>query len=117
MELDVWVDFDGNEMDTWKGGDWSKTMDGEYYKNRSPFFPNGHTVFYKAKALAEAGKFHTEYIDELTRFVIVPRSEIVKLLKIEEYELDHIVERLTELKTFIETLPKDKEYKLIFQEF
>jgi hypothetical protein len=74
MELDVWIDFDGKEIDAWKGGDWSKTMDGIYYKGCTPFFPNGYTAFYEAKALAETGKFYTEYIDHLTRFVIVPRA-------------------------------------------
>jgi len=117
MELDVWISFDGNEMNNWKGGDWSKTMRDEYYKDRSPFFPNGHEMFSKVKQLINSGKYETKQIDSLTHSVKVPKSVILNLLETSKTELDHIAERLNEIKSFIETLPDDKNYTLICNEF
>jgi hypothetical protein len=117
MELDVWMEFEGKEMDDWKGGDWSKTMQGEYYKGRSPFFPNGHEMFSKVKQLINTGKYETETLDSLTHSVKVPKSVILEMLEIREPELTHIKERLTELKSFVETLPDNKNYTLICNEF
>jgi len=117
MELDVWISFDGNEMDNWKGGDWSKTMYGEYYKDRSPFFPNGHEAFSKVKQIVNSGKYETEQIDSLTHSVKVPKVVILNLFETSKNELDHIIERLAELKSFVEKLPDDKNYTLICNEF
>ena len=117
MELDVWVEFDSNEMDNWKGGEWSKTMDGNYHKGRTPHFPCGHDYFYKVRDLADSGKYETAYIDNLTRYVMVPKSIILNLLDSNKSMLDHIKERTAELKVFIESLPDDKNYKLISDEF
>jgi len=117
MELDVWISFDGNEMDNWTGGDWSKTMHGEYYRKRSPFFPNGHEMFSKVKQFVNSGKYETKQIDSLTNSGKVPKSVVLNLLEIKETELDHIAERLTELRSFVETLSDDKNYTLICNEF
>jgi len=118
MELDAWIEFDSDEMEKWKGGEWAKdVVGGELAKSRSPFFPNGHDAFDAVKSLANSEKYETDWIDNLTRYVIVPKSELLKLIKKLHCNIDHINQRLDELMAFVETLPADKNYKLVCQEF
>jgi len=44
MELDVWIEFDSNEMDNWKGGEWSKTMSGSLITWFSIVNPKNSTI-------------------------------------------------------------------------
>jgi hypothetical protein len=118
MELDVWIDLEGNSGIDWKGGDWAKDMAiGKMPRGRSPFFPNGHEAFYKVRALIDSGKYENDYIDNLTRYVKVPKDEILKLIQSLHCNLEHINSRLSELEKFVETLPDDRLYKLITNEF
>jgi len=62
-------------------------------------------------------KYTTEQLGNLIHSVKVPKSVILNLLETNKTELDHIVERLAELKSFVEELPDDKNYALIWNEF
>ena len=120
MDLDVWINFDDDSMKAWKGGEWAKdTALGELAMSRSPFFPKGHKAFWKVIDLIYSKKYETDYIDELTRYVIIPKSELVKLIKSlkSELNLKHINKRLNELLAFVITLPDNKNYKVVCQEF
>jgi rhodanese-related sulfurtransferase len=118
MELDAWIEFEEEQNYEGKMSDWAKdVLPGEYATRRSPFFPNGHDAFDKVRSLANSGKYETDYRDALTRYVIVPKSEIVTLIKSLYCNIPHINERLGELLAFVEKLPDDKPYKLFCQEF
>jgi len=118
MECDVWVAFD--EPINWddKFSDWAT---GAFLtstpKHKSPYFPSGHQAFDEVTKLRGFKKYESGTIDELTKYVIVPKSVILKLIKkLQRTELDHILPRLNELYDFIDSLP-DKNYKLVQDEF
>jgi len=120
MDLDVWIDFDDDSMKAWKGGAWAKdTAFGELAMSRSPFFPEGHEAFYKVTDLINSKRYETDYIDEITRYVIIPKSKLVVLIKSlkSKWNMDHIEQRLDELLAFVETLPDNRNYKVVCQEF
>jgi hypothetical protein len=102
MELDVWVE--------------GVTVEYEDIGS-SRYFPHGHDAFYKVRDLIETGKYETDYIDAITRYVIVPKAVILVLIKSLYSSLDHLNKRLDTLYQTIEKLPDDKMYKLIQQEF
>ena len=118
MECDVWVEFD--EPVNWddKFSDWAT---GAFLygtpKHKSPYFPGGHEAFSEVTKLRRLEKYESGVIDELTGYVIVPKSEILELIKkLQKTALDHMLQRLNELYNFIDSLP-DKNYKLVQNEF
>ncbi|MCL2805947.1 MAG: hypothetical protein FWD26_08420 [Treponema sp.] len=119
MELDVWIKFDGKEMENWKGGDWAKdVVGGIMAMSRSPFFPSGHDAFSKVGNLIYSGKYKTRRIDALTESVYVPKLEIKTLIVgLKSKYLDHINQELDELLFLVETLDDDKMYELVRQEY
>jgi hypothetical protein len=118
MELDVWFTLDKEDNIKFKFSDWANdTAMGERALSRSPFFPCGHDAFWKVRKLADSGKYETERTDPLTSYVIVPKAELINLVKSLYCNLDHINQRLDELMAFIELLPENKNYTLYSQEF
>ena len=102
MELDVWVeDVTINYEDI----------------GSSNYFPEGHEAFRKVSELRNSGKYEHGFIDALTKYVIVPKSEVLTLIKSLYCNLDHINKRLDTLYQTIEKLPDDKPCKLIQDEF
>ena len=102
MELDVWVE--------------GVTINYEDIGS-SKYFPGGHDAFYKVSELINSGKYENGSIEALTKYVIVPKSEVLTLIKSLYCNLDHINKRLDTLYQTIEKLPDDKPCKLIQDEF
>ena len=102
MELDVWVE--------------GVTVD---YKDigRQKYFPEGHEAFYKVRDLIESGKYECGYIRALTRYVEVPKSEVLSLIKSLYCSLDYINKRLDTLYETIEKQPDDEMLTLVSDEF
>ena len=119
MELDVWIEFSGNEMDNFKSeGDWARDIiDNEFPKSRSPFFPSGHTAYWAVVNLAHSGKYETAMEDPLTGYVKVPKEEIVTVIKKLYGKIDDKNKMLDELLALVQTLSADKLYSLYYQEF
>ena len=118
MELDVWIEHEGYKCPVWEGGDWAfDTAMGKLAEKRSPFFPNGHEAFDLVTSYINSGKYEKEYIDELTKYVMLPKSEILIMIDKLHCNLDHINERLDELKKYIEKMPEKDFYKVVQQEF
>lgn len=118
MELDVWISHEGNKITKWEGGDWAKdTVKDELAEARSPYFPNGHEAFSIVTSLYNSGEYETGCIDYLTKYVMLPKSEIINIIKKLHCNLPHINERLDELEKYVENLPEKSYYKVIQQEF
>ena len=118
MDLDVWISFEDEKITKWEGGDWAKdTVKEELAETRSPFFPLGHDAYRKVDTLINSGKYESDRIDSLTRYVMVPRFEILKIIDELHCNIQHINERLDELKKYVDKLPDKDFYKLVQQEF
>jgi hypothetical protein len=117
MELDVWIDYDEGQSFDWEGGDWGKDVGGYAAKDRSPLFPCGHDAFDRVRELINSGKYQNDWIDNLTRYVIVPKSEILTLIESLYSTIDHLDKKLDELKDYVLKLPENQLYKLVSQEF
>ena len=102
MELDVWVE--------------GITVEYEDIGSQQ-FFPEGHEAFYKVRDLIETGQYESGSYDVLTKFVVVPKSEVLKLVKSLYTNLDHINKRLDTLYQTIEKLPDDGMLTLVSDEF
>lgn len=117
MQLDVWIEHE-NKVTEWKGGDWAKdTATGNLAEKRSPFFPNGHDAFSIVTSYYNSGKYEKDCIDHLTRYVMLPKSEILNMIKELHCNIPHINKRLKELKKYVENLPEQDFYKVVQQEF
>jgi len=118
MQLDVWISFEGNKISEWEGGDWAKdTVRNELAETRSPFFPLGHDAYRKVSVLYNLEKYEKGIIDELTKYVMLPKFEILTIINELYCNLPHINERLHELKKYVEKLPEKEYYKVVQQEF
>jgi hypothetical protein len=118
MELDVWISHEGEKIVNWNGDDWAKdTVNNELAETRSPYFPCGHDAFSKVSILFNSGNFKKGWIDDITKYVLVPKSEIIKLINELYCNLPHINKRLDELKDYVNNLPQKEYYKLVQQEF
>jgi len=118
MQLDVWIEHEGYNGPVWEGGDWAfDTTKRELAKSRSPFFPNGHDAFYLVTEYINSGKYEKNYIDQLTKYVMLPKFKILDMIDKLHCNLDHINERLDELKKYVENLPEQDFYKVVQQEF
>ena len=102
MDLDVWVE--------------GVTINYEDMGS-SKYFPEGHQAFDKVTRLINTGEYENDYIDNLTRYVIVPKDKVLSLIKSLYCNLDHINKRLDTLYQTIEKLPDDESCKLIQEEF
>jgi hypothetical protein len=118
MELDALIEFDTNEMVSWKGSKWANdVVDSTLAHSRSPFFPNSHDAFSEVKKLANSGKYKTGWTNEITGYVEVPKLEIIGIIKNLYCNINHIDNRFDDLLAFVQSLPEDKTYKLFHQEF
>ena len=118
MELDVWISLEGNKNMKWEGGDWAKdTARNELAETRSPYFPLGHDAFYKVNVLYNSDKYEKGLIDEITKFVMLPKFEIINIINELYCNIPHINKRLDELKIYVEQLPEKDYYKVVQQEF
>lgn len=112
------MDWTWEKDTTWEGGDWGKdTVGGEKAPNRTPFFPNGHEAFDLVSAYFHSGKYEKDYIDNLTKYVMLPKSEILKMIDKLYSNIDHLNKELDELKEYVKKLPEKGFYKVVQQEF
>jgi len=102
MELDVWVE--------------GVTINYEDIGS-SHYFPLGHDAFYKVRDLINSGKYESGSTGPLTNYVIVPKAEVLALIKSLYCNLDHINKRFDTLYQTIEKLPDDKPCKLVQDEY
>jgi hypothetical protein len=118
MELDVWIEYENGQSFEWEGGDWAKdVVDGSVAKTRSPFFPCGHEAFAKVRELIASEKYQNDWDDPLTRYVIVPKFEIINIIESLYSTINHLNKELDELKKYVIKLPDNQLYKLVSQEF